>query len=149
MEKAAKISVAFVIGLICLYLGSVVWGSIEAQRQREREHEEKQAKLKEARDLISRASKCPEADFLDLVDQPDPWGNDLIVRKNKGVVQSVNVICLGPDGIADTTDDISGYRSLKLDWTEAGASMGEASGDLGKGFFRGLKKSLLDKKPAP
>jgi hypothetical protein len=147
VERAAKIAVVFVVALLGLYFGSQVWAELQAQRVREREHEEKQLKLRQARDLISRATNCPDKDFPDVAAEADPWGNDLVVRRNKGVVNSVVVVCLGPDGAADTTDDISGFRSLKMDWTEAGAHMGEAGGDLGKGFLRGLKKSLLDKKP--
>ncbi|MGE3808369.1 MAG: hypothetical protein AB7K24_27215, partial [Gemmataceae bacterium] len=52
---------------------------------------------------------------------------------------------LGPDGVADTTDDIAGYRSLNIDWEQTGENLGEAGAELGKGVLRGIMQSLTRK----
>ncbi|MGE3807401.1 MAG: hypothetical protein AB7K24_22275 [Gemmataceae bacterium] len=144
-ESGGKLVVGVVMAGILVVFGFRLIADLDVQRERERAYRERQEKIKQARDLIARATNCPQAQFVDVLDEPDPWGHDLVVRKSKGAVQSVKIVCLGPDGVADTTDDIAGYRSLNIDWEQTGENLGEAGAELGKGVQRGIMQSLTRK----
>lgn len=65
-----------------------------------------------ARDhLVLAAASSPEQ-FVVLIATPDPWGNAYLHRPSRGEFRSLLLICKGPDGSADTDDDILTHRFL-------------------------------------
>lgn len=116
----------------------------EKQEKGRAEREARQQKIKAARDLITRAAKCPRKEFAEVMKCKDPWNNDLILRGDEGSVTSKKIICKGPDEIADTADDIYAHRDWKINWTKAGEKVGKASGDAARGIVKGIVRSIWE-----
>ncbi len=116
---------------------------LDKQRQ---VREEKQRKIQLATDLVTRAANCPEEDFAEAIEATDPWGKKLVLREKEGVLNTITILCAGPDGICDTTDDITRNRSYQVNWEKAGENVGEASGRFSQGTLKGLWKSFWKKK---
>lgn len=147
-NSMGKIAMA-IIGVIALSNVVLLFRSVEELRFVRTEEERR---LTAARDLVHRAEHCPEEDFPDVVKKNDPWGRPLLQRQDGGKVQALVFICVGPDGIPDTTDDIVGHRNVHVDWRVTGEKLGKASVQGGRGFLKGfreeMKESTSDEPPA-
>lgn len=138
-HRAARIGNALVgLGLFLLVGLGAWWG--ERHLREGREHREK---VRQARDLVHRAAHCPDADFPEALQARDPWHNALVVRKIEGTVSCLLILSKGPDGLADTADDLRARRDLRVDWNLAGRRLGTAGGDLGRGLVQGLFRSAV------
>lgn len=67
----------------------------------------------------------------------DPWGVPYRTSAEGGSITKFSVYSAGPDKQFDTSDDLKESNS-DLNWTNAGSSIGQKTGRMARGFFKGL-----------
>lgn len=77
---------------------------------------------------------------------PDPWGSNYYRgERNEGQY----VASAGRDRIPGNEDDILVYLPVSFSWKRISHSVGKATGNMTRGFFRGLQDDEDAPTPAP